>query len=227
MAPCGLPALTGRQRLFTAGQGAQLSGRGAPFLSCAWRTPTPSPSLSGSHFYSVWASLSTVFSISFSEWTHPRSLSGHYLTTTPCSAHFHLLFPILKSSPPPSITCHTIFFICHSEETSLWKSFWAIITFPKRHFCYFCSFNSYISQISSLPIHSLPSVSALTLTHSLCSFLLPLFFHHLFTFSLFIFPSLCLCFIPLSFPNLCLYTSFRTATDGLCPPKLTGECYFT
>lgn len=156
MAPCGLPVLTGRERLFTAGQDTQLSGRRVPFSELVPTPPAPSPSLSGSHsfFYpplSSWPSSQlSPATVSLSEWTRPRSLSRHYLIV------LVLLISICFSFP--SIVCRTfpqiLFLLSVPSRNSPCKKFpvarlRTIITFPKRHFSCFFSFNSFISQITS------------------------------------------------------------------------------
>lgn len=45
MPPCGFPVPTGKQQPFTAGQGTQLSGRGAPFLSVSLPAALPTLTL--------------------------------------------------------------------------------------------------------------------------------------------------------------------------------------
>lgn len=134
MAPCGLPVLTGRELLFTPGQDTQLSGRRAPFLSLsvpAVPPSTPSPSLSGSHFYSnfspplSWPSsqLSPSQFLSLSEWTHPRSLSKwgwvFYLTALLLLIFICFILNLSSLNRMPYISHRFSFFVCPSKESSL------------------------------------------------------------------------------------------------------------
>ena len=157
MAPCGLPVLTGREWLFTAGQDTQLSGRRAPFL----RLSPPPPPLPLPHRFldTLLLSLSLCVSGPSSQlsppslWRNSASLTIWPLLNS-SSAHFHLLSLLPRSdyfSPSSPQRNLALKFPCHTFFP------WTNITFLQWHFS--CFFNSFIS---SLPICAHPSQCALS-----------------------------------------------------------------